>query len=60
MLNVIGKGQEEEGSERCEQETEERVEEGLEEESGELEVEKRDINNKDVLESSQTNVQRTS
>jgi len=45
---------------RYEQEAEERVEKGLEEESGELEVERNDINDKDVFESSWTNVQRAS
>jgi len=45
---------------RYEQEAEERVEKGLEEESGELEVERSDINDKDVFESSWTNVQRAS
>jgi len=45
---------------RCEQEAEERVEEGLEEESGELEAERSDINDKDVFESGWTNVQSTS
>jgi len=45
---------------RCEQEAEERVEEGLEEESGELEAERSDINDKDVFESGWTNVQRAS
>ena len=56
MPNVIWKGQEEEESKRCEQEAEKRVEEGLGEESGELEAEKSDINNKDALKSGQTNV----
>ena len=56
MPNIIGKGQEEEGPERYEQEVEERVEKGLGEESGEQEAERSDIDNKDVLESSQTNV----
>jgi len=37
---------------------EKRVEEGLGKESGELEAKKSDINDKDVLESGQTNVQR--
>ena len=60
MPNVIGKGQKEEGPEGREQEIVERVEEGLEEELGELEAERSDIDDKDVLESSQTNVQRTS
>ena len=45
---------------RCEQEAEERVEEGLEEESGELKAEKSNINNEDMLESGQTNIQSTS
>jgi len=39
---------------------EERVEEGLEEESGELKAEKSNINNEDMLESGQTNIQSTS
>jgi len=39
---------------------EERVEEGLGEELGELEAERSDINDKDVLESGRTNVQRIS
>ena len=60
MLNAIGKGQEEEGPERCKQEIEERVEEGLEEELGGLETEKSDIDDKDALESGWTNIQRTS
>ena len=38
----------------------ERVEKGLREELGELEAERSDINNEDVLESSRTNVQRIS
>ena len=57
MLNVIRKGQEEEGPERCEQEAEERVEKGLEEKAEELKAERSDIDDKDALESSQTNVQ---
>ena len=60
MPNVIGKEQEEEGPERCKQEVEERVEESLGEESGKLKTERSDINDEDVLESSRTNVQRTS
>jgi len=60
MPNVIGKGQEEEGTERWEWEIEERVEEGLGEELGELKAERSDIDNKDALESGWTNVQRTS
>ena len=60
MPNVIGKGQEEEGPEGCEQEIVERVEEGSGEELGELEAERSDIDDKDTLESSQTNVRRTS
>ena len=39
---------------------EERVEKGLGEESGELEVERSNIDNEDTLESSWTNVQSTS
>jgi len=45
---------------RYEQEIEERVEEDLREESGELEAERSDINDKDALKSSWTNVQSTS
>ena len=60
MLNVIGKEQKEEEPGRCEQEIEERVEEGLGEESGELEAERSDIDDENILESSQINVQRTS
>ena len=56
MPNVIGKGQKEEGPEGREQEIVERVEEGLEEELGELEIEKSDIDEEDMLKSSQTNV----
>jgi len=39
---------------------EEKVEEGLGEESGELKAERSDIDNKDTLKSSRTNVQSTS
>jgi len=60
MPNIIGKGWKEEGPEGCEQEIVGRVEEGLGEELGELEAERSDIDNKDTLKSSQTNVQRTS
>ena len=60
MPNVIRKGQKKEGPEGYEQEIVERVEKGLGEELGELEAERSDIDNKDALESGQTNVQRTS
>jgi len=56
MLNIIGKGKEEERPERCAQEAEERVEEGLGKESEKLEAERSDINDKNALESSWTNV----
>ena len=64
MPNIIGKGQKKEEPERCEQEIvqgckqeiEERVEEGLGEESGKLETEKNNIDNEDMLESGWTNV----
>ena len=56
MPNIIGKGQKEEGPEGCKQEIVGRVEEGLGEELGELEAEKSDIDDEDVLESGQTNV----
>ena len=60
MLNIIGKGQKEEGPEGCEQKIVGRVEEGLEEELGELEAERSGLDNKDALKSGQTNVRRTS
>ena len=60
MPNIIGKGQEEEGPERCEQKTGDKVEEGLGEELGELEAERSDINDEDALKSNWTNVQSTS
>ena len=60
MPNIIRKGQKEEGPKKHEQEIEERVKEDLGEESGELEAERSNIDDKDALESSQTNVQRTS
>ena len=60
MLNDIGKGQKEEGPERCEQEIVGRVEEGLGEELGELEAERSDIDDEDALENGRTNVRRTS
>ena len=56
MPNVIRKRQKKEGPERCKLEVEKRIEEGLEEESGELEAESSNINNEDTLESGQTNV----
>ena len=56
MLNTIGKRQEEEGPERCEQKAEERVEKGLGEELEELEAERSDIDDKDMLKSGWTNV----
>ena len=60
MPNVIRKGQKEEGPEECEQEIVGRVEKGLGEELGELEAEKSNINNENVLKSGWTNVRRTS
>ena len=51
MLNVIGKGQKEEGPKECEQKIVERVEKGLGEELGELEAERSDINDEDMLKS---------
>ena len=60
MPNVIRKGQKEEGPKGCEQEIVGRVEKGLGEELGELEAERSDIDNEDTLESSRTNVRRTS
>ena len=48
MPNVIGKGQEEEGPRRCEQEIVKKVEEGLREELGKLEAERSDIDNEDA------------
>ena len=47
MLNIIRKGQKEEGPEGCEQEIEKRVEENLGEESGELKAERSDIDDGD-------------
>ena len=60
MLNVIEKGQKEEGPEGCEQEIVGRVEGGLGEKLEELEAERSDIDDKDTLESGWTNVRRTS
>ena len=56
MLNIVKKGQKEEGPKGCEQEIVGRVEEGLGEELGELEAERSDIDDEDALESSRTNV----
>ena len=56
ILRVIEREQKEEGPKKHRQEIKERLGESLEKELRELEVKRNEINNKDALQSGQTNV----
>ena len=56
ILRVIEREQKEEGPKKYRQEIKERLGESLEKELRELEVKRNEINNKDALQSGQTNV----
>ena len=60
MPRVIRREQKKEESKKCEQETEKKLGESLRKDLKELKAERNEIDNKETLESGQTNVQSTS